>query len=88
MRVFRQYGLCWVKLKRDNRNMPYAFITYTVSYTSATSTIYANSFHKAEEHALQAVEKGRGTEIFGRRCRIEMCNGSGKLPSRVLQPVN
>ena len=30
-RVFSQYGIVFVKIRRDSRNMPFAFCQYTVS---------------------------------------------------------
>ena len=31
-RVFSQFGIVFVKIRRDSRNMPFAFCQYTVSY--------------------------------------------------------
>lgn len=35
MAVFEKFGKAFVKLRRDTRNMPYAFVQYTVSQPSA-----------------------------------------------------
>lgn len=34
-RVFSQYGIVFVKIRRDSRNMPFAFCQYTVSHKRA-----------------------------------------------------
>ncbi len=30
-KTFMEYGSCWIKIRRDKRNMPYAFVQYMVS---------------------------------------------------------
>lgn len=30
--AFARFGLCWVKIRRDNKGMPFAFVQYQVRY--------------------------------------------------------
>ncbi|KAI1771631.1 hypothetical protein F4818DRAFT_444958 [Hypoxylon cercidicola] len=53
--IFSAYGMVFVKIRRDQRNMPFAFCQFT-----------------KDEHALEAVTKGKGSLVDGRPCRCEM----------------
>lgn len=32
LEVFREYGIVFIKIRRDGKNMPYAFCQYAVSF--------------------------------------------------------
>ncbi len=41
--AFLQYGTCYVKIRRDARGMPFAFVQYEVSLRPAGSTSNAHT---------------------------------------------
>ena len=41
--AFLQYGTCYVKIRRDARGMPFAFVQYEVSRRLANKTFHAEN---------------------------------------------
>ena len=76
--AFLQYGICYVKIRRDARGMPFAFVQYEVSWRlveHASQCLY----YQDENDAQRAISLGRGMLINGRPCRTEVAKVNRKL---------
>ena len=67
-----------MKIRRDARGMPFAFVQYEVSRRVLGSIYHADSF-KDENDAQRAISDGRGMLINGRPCRTEVAKVNRKL---------
>lgn len=73
-KAFSQFGIVFVKIKRDSRGMPFAFCQYTVSQTSniLRSPPMAADICQNDQDAQSAMRLGKGIMILERPCRTEM----------------
>ncbi|RDA88972.1 hypothetical protein CP532_0632 [Ophiocordyceps camponoti-leonardi (nom. inval.)] len=70
---FSQFGIVFVKIKRDSRGMPFAFCQYTVREQHLECHLMGEAdICQNDEDARSALRLGRGIMIFERPCRTEM----------------
>jgi len=75
--VFRDFGKVWVKVRRDDRQMPYAFAQYTVS-PLLRSRASGTNYLKNKDHAEEAIIEAVGRIVDGRPLRCEMAKANRK----------
>lgn len=78
--VFRDYGKVWVKVRRDHKNMPFAFCQYTVGSVTQFQSTQTEGVQTIES-AERAILEGNGRMINGRPCRCEQAKAHRKSPS-------
>ncbi len=80
--MFRRYGTVFVKIRRDPKNMPYAFCQFTVSLPSSyyQSELVLTSIQD-DEDAMRALEDSKGRLIHGRPVRTERARANRKFSS-------
>lgn len=77
-RHFSAFGTVFVKIKRDERDMPFGFLQYTVSYPPLPCFLRGVilTLVQNEGDAADAISNGVGTIIFGRACRVELAKAN------------
>ena len=80
--VFREFGPVFVKIRRDIKQMPFAFCQYTVSRSESflIKLSLTGFVFKKPEHADRAIKEGRGRLIKGRPCRCEKAKAHRCIP--------
>lgn len=68
----------YVKIKRDERDMPFGFLQYTVSYPPLPHFLRGVilTLLQNEGDAAAAILNGVGILIFGRACRVELAKAN------------
>jgi RNA recognition motif-containing protein len=84
-KVFSEYGIVFVKIRRDPKQMPFAFCQYTVSSLPISS--FQSDHLQDVAHAERAIREGRGRLINGRPCRTEKAKAHRELSSIFNEPV-
>jgi hypothetical protein len=76
--IFREFGPVFVKIRRDSKQMPFAFCQYTVSFWQQNFQEHLLICQQKEEHAERAIKEGKGRLIKGRPCRCEKAKAHRK----------
>lgn len=86
-KTFSQFGIVFVKIKRDSRGMPFAFCQYTVSQTPVSRESLPNAADTCQndQDAQSAMKQGKGVMILERPCRTEMARAHCELDAVVLE---
>lgn len=84
--MFRRYGTVFVKIRRDPKNMPYAFCQFTVSFLPSyfQPGLCTEAGFQDDGDAMHALEDSRGRLIHGRPVRTERAKANRKSPYHVL----
>ena len=79
--VFREFGQVWVKIRRDHKNMPFAFCQYSVCLPLLLQYPLTHT-SQTQIDAENAIRDGRGRLIHGRPCRCEKAKAHRKSSPR------
>ena len=80
---FTPFGTCFVKIRRDKKNMPFAFIQFTVGrfdkyYFHQPANVIPQT--QNDRDATKARNEGAGIMFQGRPCRTEAVRANREFP--------